>query len=81
MQEDRRGTIRHRTLKGGRIVFNGGFSTLQCLVRNMSDTGALLKVVSVVGVPDNFDLVMDDGRTFACAIAWRRETEIGVSFS
>lgn len=81
MQEDRRGTIRHRTLKGGRIAFNDGFSTLQCLVRNMSDTGALLKVASVVGVPDTFDLVMDDGRSFACTIAWRRETEIGVSFT
>ena len=82
MQDDnRRGSIRHRTLKGGRIAINDGFSTLQCTIRNMSDTGDLLKVTSVIGIPDTFDLIMDDGRSFACKIAWRRETEIGVSFS
>lgn len=81
MEQDNRTTQRHRTLKGARIVFNNGFSTIECTVRNMSETGALLKVSSVVGVPDTFELVMGDGQKFACVVARRTATELGVSLS
>ena len=80
MQEERRATIRHRTLKGGRIAINDGYSTLECTVRNLSDAGALLRVTSVVGVPDTFQLVMADGSKFDCTVARRTATEIGVKF-
>ena len=72
---------RQRTLKGGKIALNDGFSTITCTVRNMSSTGALLKVASVIGIPDEFKLVMDDGRAFACKVAWKRETELGIAFT
>lgn len=80
MNEDNRNTQRHRTLKGAKIVLNDGFSTFQCTVRNMSDTGAKLLVASIIGVPHTFTLAMDDGRKFDCETAWRTETEIGVRF-
>jgi len=79
--EERRAHIRLRTLKGARIAINDHRSTFQCTVRNLSTGGALLRVASVVGIPDSFDLVMDDGREFACTAVWRSATEIGVSFS
>lgn len=78
--EEHRATIRHRTLKGARIATNDGHSTITCTVRNMSDAGALLRVASVVGVPDQFQLVMDDGRTFECRQIHKSATEVGVSF-
>ena len=78
---DTRSAQRHRTLKGARIVFNDGRSAFDCQVRNLSDTGARLRVTSVIGVPDHFDLVFDDGQQFAAEIAWRKETEIGVQFT
>jgi hypothetical protein len=37
MAEDKREAQRHRTLKGGSIVVNDGFSTFDCTVRNLSD--------------------------------------------
>jgi PilZ domain. len=80
MSEDNRSAPRHRTLKGAHIVLNEGFSTIDCMVRNMSETGAKLVVASVVGIPSRFDLAMDDGRRFSCEIAWKSETEIGVRF-
>jgi hypothetical protein len=80
MTDDHRSAPRQRVLKGGRIVINDGFSTFQCTVRNLSDTGARLKVASIIGIPDTFQLVMDDGRKFACAVAWKTEFEIGVQF-
>lgn len=81
MTDEHRASPRQRTLKGGRIVINDGFSTFQCTVRNLSETGARLKVAGIVGIPDTFQLVMDDGRKFACAVMWKTEFEIGVQFS
>ena len=80
MTDDHRDAQRHRTLKGVLIVINSGFSTFKCTVRDLSETGARLKVASIVGVPDGFQLLMDDGRKFACAVVWKTENEIGVSF-
>jgi hypothetical protein len=78
--EERRAAQRHRTLKGARIAFNGGQSTISCMVRNLSDIGALLQVDSVVGVPEHFDLLLSDGRAFHCWVSRRTATELGVSF-
>jgi len=81
MDEERRHEPRHRTLKGARIVVNEGFSTFACTVRNLSEHGAQLKVASVIGIPDRFRLVFDDGRSFECSVAWRHEKELGVQFA
>lgn len=80
MTDDHRASPRHRTLKGALIVINDGFSTFKCTVRNLSETGARLMVASIIGVPDSFQLVMDDGRKFACTVVWKTESEIGVKF-
>ena len=79
-QEERRARIRHRTLKGGKIAINDGFSVIDCTVRNMSTAGALLRVTSVIGIPDAFQLVMSDGQKFDCVVQRRTATDIGVSF-
>ncbi|WDR06562.1 PilZ domain-containing protein [Devosia rhodophyticola] len=81
MTENNRNTERHRTLKGGKIVFNDNKSTLDCTVRNLSQTGCLLKVTSPIGIPDRFRLIMSDSQRFDCEIAWKRGNEIGVAFS
>ena len=79
MSENRTIT-RHRVLKAGTIEFNraGGIS---CTVRNLSDTGACLAVVSPLGIPDSFDLVVpSDNLKRACRVVWRKEKQIGVAF-
>ncbi|MDB5614281.1 MAG: PilZ protein [Devosia sp.] len=81
MDEERRGEIRHRTLKGARIATNDGFSTTTCVVRNLSDHSALLRTTSVIGLPNAFQLVLDDGRTFECTVAHKTATDIGVQFT
>ena len=80
MQEERRATIRHRVLKGGKIAINEGFSVIDCTVRNLSPNGAMLRVASVVGIPDAFQLVLSDGQKFDCVVQRRTGTDIGVSF-
>lgn len=71
-----------RALKGGKIFFNGGRSTIDCQIRNISETGAKLSVESTIDVPDRFDIKFDQGgEVRSCQVAWRSLTDIGVRFS
>ena len=80
VNSENRVTQRHTTLKGGRIVFNAGRSTIDCTVRNLSASGAKLLVTSVVGIPDTFDLLLDGNIRRPCRVAWRSLKELGVAF-
>jgi hypothetical protein len=80
MSDEQRQAGRRRTLKGARIVFNRGRSVINCVVRNLSSTGALLRVDSPVGIPDEFVLTLDDGPSSVCHVARRTGNEIGVEF-
>jgi hypothetical protein len=78
MGESRRAP-RHRVLKAGTIGFGGG--GIDCLVRNISTTGAALEVSNQIGIPQRFVLVVPgDGLTLPCHVVWRKERRIGVTF-
>lgn len=77
---DNRLDQRRTTLKGGRIVFNAGRSTIDCKVRNLSSKGAKLQVTSVVGIPDTFDLLLEGTARQPCRVVWRTLKELGVQF-
>jgi len=77
---ERRQVPRRTVLKGGRIVFNAGRSTIDCTVRNLSANGAKLVVSSVLGIPDGFELLLDGAR-HPSRVAWRTLKELGVEFS
>ena len=70
---------RRRKLKAGTIEFGGG--GIDCTVRNISETGAALEVVTPLFIPDRFTLfVPSDQLKRACHIVWRREKRIGIAF-
>ena len=76
---ENRGSDRHRVLKVGTIEFGG--AAVNCMVRNMSHSGAALDVASPVGIPDNFTLVFQtDGHHAPCHVVWRKAKRIGVAF-
>lgn len=52
--EERRFDKRNRVLKPGKIAFEG--AAIDCTVRNISASGALLLVESPLGVPRHFTL-------------------------
>lgn len=79
-ETENRLVARRTTLKGGRIVFNGGRSTINCTVRNLSSRGAKLTVTSVVGIPDTFDLMLEGNSRQPCRVIWRTLKELGVEF-
>jgi hypothetical protein len=70
---------RQRVLKAGTIEFGGG--GFDCTVRNLSETGAALDVVTPMFIPDRFMLfVPTELLKRPCHIVWRREKRIGVAF-
>jgi hypothetical protein len=81
-QDDaRRSRPRRRVLKSGTIAFNDRFSALPCTVRDLSETGAHLRVEGTVNVPNTFELIIDlDGLEANCEVVWRRDKDIGVRF-
>ena len=77
--ENNRAATRHRVLKSGAIEFNGG--VIDCVVRNISETGAALEVASPLGIPETFNLVIvGDHSSRRCQVAWRKDKRIGVAF-
>jgi hypothetical protein len=78
--DNRRAAQRRRTLKKATIILSGGYSVYDCIVRNVSDTGAMLQVSSL-GIPSHFELAMDAlVSRHPCTVRWRSEDAIGVSF-
>ena len=43
--ENRRNAQRRKTLKGGMIITHNRFSTINCRVRNVSDSGARIELL------------------------------------
>jgi hypothetical protein len=79
---DRRTRPRPRALKGGRILFNNGNSTLDCRVTDLSPTSARLEFASTPSMlPDQFELLLTgDQRIQRCRLIWRSLDAVGVFF-
>ena len=69
---------RRRLLKAGTIALTGG-GAIDCTVRNISETGAALEVISPIGIPDKFALVIE-AKTLQCQVVRRTAGRIGVRF-
>ncbi len=79
---DNRTSPRRRALKAGIVSFNNGNITLPCVVRDISGTGAKLKVDIGRHPPDRFQLQIElDGLVASCAVVWRDEQHLGVEFT
>lgn len=77
-----RAAPRRRALKAGIIAFQGHFITYRCTVREISDTGARIRVDDVLLIPDNFDLLIElDAVEYSCNVVWRRQNDIGIRFT
>jgi PilZ domain len=80
MMIEKRAAPRHRVLKGGRLAFSDG-GGLDCVVRNISSSGARLDVANSMGVPPSFTLIIAADRFMRrCHAVWSSEARIGVAF-
>ena len=81
MEDDRRTASRQRSFLRGRMFFNNRTSSIDCLIRDISATGAKLVCSDGVAIPDVVDLFLPHkDQWLRSHVQWRSGGEIGVHF-
>jgi hypothetical protein len=77
---ERRRYPRIRVQKAAKVLV-GSISVLDCMVRDLSGSGARLEIQDAADLPEAVDVTFDGGHTFRpCRLRWRSPTETGVEF-
>ena len=72
---------RGRTFLAGKVISNYGQSSIDCVVRRISDVGAVIQVESPLGIPEHFHLLIPgEGEPQPCKRSWQSDKEIGLVF-
>lgn len=75
-----RASDRRRVLKAGRIELKNR-SVIDCTVRNISRTGARLRVEESYWIPEHFTIdIPSEGLRRTCRVQWRNAVDLGVKF-
>ncbi|EAV45946.1 PilZ domain-containing protein [Roseibium aggregatum] len=72
---------RARVFKKGKMIFQNGLRSIPCIVRNISDGGALLEFEQAYMLPKEFDLHIDlEDYEVTCERRWEEGLRCGVQF-
>jgi hypothetical protein len=80
MLNDRRNSARHRVLRRGSIAFRNGHSVIDCVVLDLSTGGARLRVASWLGMPNRFELRIENGPAREAQVRFRNHELAGIQF-
>ena len=76
---ERRSIVRHKTFIKGRIYFNNRLSSMDCIVRDVTDNGSRLEFSESVALPELFEIYLPNkDEYFQARIEWRKGDNIGV---
>lgn len=78
--DDRRKAERKRMLRRGRIVFRKGYGVIDCVLLDLSETGARLRAPGLLALPDQFELRIEHGPSYVVELAFRNLETVGVRF-
>jgi hypothetical protein len=79
---ERRALIRHKTFIKGRIYFNNRLTSMDCIVRDVTEKGARLQVSESVALPDAFELYLPNkDEHFRAQAQWRKGDQLGISWT
>ena len=62
-----------------RILFNYQ-NVIDCIIQDISGTGAALDVSSSLTIPSTFDLITDHGDAYVCRVIRKNESRLEVLF-
>jgi hypothetical protein len=81
MAEEPQAAIRQRTFLKGTLYYDNRRASIECLVRDISDSGARLTFEHPVIVPDNVELfIAQKQQTLRARVQRRGPNEIGIAF-
>ncbi len=72
--------VPERTFLSGKIIFNFGQSSIDCVVRRLTEEAATLEMQSGLGVPDRFQLRLAGRDILSSRVIWRSDRQVGVAF-
>jgi hypothetical protein len=80
---DRRESTREKVIYGGVAEIDEHGATRDCVVRNISETGAHIEFSNVIKLPrEKMSLtIARKGRSFLAKVVWWRDNFVGVAFS
>ena len=79
-----RSARRQRVLLGGKLVFHQGERSLDCLIRDLSPTGARVRLradAMVGGYNDVWLINIQGAAAYRIKVVWRKGAELGVEFT
>jgi hypothetical protein len=77
---EKRAFPRRRVLKQGTITYRGG-GGMDCMVRNISMSGALVDIANPIALPPFFTLlIVTDHLIRQCRAVWSHDRRVGVAF-
>ena len=80
-EDERRSSARQRTVLRGCVYYNKRSAAADCLVRDVSDSGARLELSENVVIPDLIELyIPKKEEMFHARVLWRRGNEVGVAY-
>jgi hypothetical protein len=81
VDNEARAAPRRKVLKAGIAASSNRHLTTSVTVRDLSATGARLRVDNIATIPDTFELIIAaDGLEAGCQVVWRKTNEVGVKF-
>ena len=79
--QDRRQDTRDKVLYGGVAEINEHGSTVDCVVRNISEGGACVEFEQAAALPEEINLTIPrKGRSFLARLIWRQANKAGLAF-
>ena len=80
--QERRAQRRRPVHKNGQIITARSSSTVMCIIRDISEAGARLRMASTASIPETFLLLIkDENVVVPVERVWSNAQEIGVKFT
>jgi hypothetical protein len=81
IMQERRSITRRRSYLGGRMIFKDAHVTVDCLVRDFTDSGVRVECPPDVLLPRELDIAIDSKGVQAQArVIWRQGHQLGLAF-
>ena len=77
---NRRASPRRRQYKSATLIFNDNQSVVDCVLRDISTTGARVQVQGWFDCPEQVLLKISKGLSYSSDVVWSRDNQLGLRF-